>query len=123
MTDDEAKELEIDERICNAATAGPWWRKDGMGTVFGRTDNDDRVMVSAVSGIDDAAFIARARTRMPALLALVRERDAEIATLLKAMEPFVRLVKETNGNIPTERLSFANWHTLSKVYTKVTEGK
>lgn len=36
--------------------------------------------------------------------------------LRKAIEPFARLVSETNGRIPVERLSFCNWHDLSKAY-------
>ncbi len=40
----------------------------------------------------------------------------DISDLLDAMKPFVRLVKETDGHIPTERLSFANWHQLSKAF-------
>lgn len=30
--------------------------------------------------------------------------------------PFVKLVKDTSGHIPTERLSLANWHELVKAY-------
>jgi hypothetical protein len=40
---------------------------------------------------------------------------AELSALRDAVRPFVRLVKTTSGRIPTERLSFADWHALAKV--------
>lgn len=39
-----------------------------------------------------------------------------IGDLLDAMKPFVSLMKETSGRIPTERLSFADWHKLTKAF-------
>jgi hypothetical protein len=39
-----------------------------------------------------------------------------IGDLLEAIAPFAALVSTTNGRISTGRLSFADWHKLSKVY-------
>ncbi len=39
-----------------------------------------------------------------------------IGDLLNAMKPFVVLVKDTDGRIPSEKLSFADWHTLAKAF-------
>lgn len=45
---------------------------------------------------------------------LLFEIHAEMQGMRAAAAPFVRLVTETSGRIPTERLSFANWHDLAK---------
>lgn len=42
--------------------------------------------------------------------------SAENAALREAIEPFVRIVKDSSGRIPTERLSLENWHSLTNVY-------
>jgi hypothetical protein len=47
--------------------------------------------------------------------AQVEKLRAELSSLRDAVRPFVRLVKDTSGRIPTERLSFADWHALAKV--------
>lgn len=39
-----------------------------------------------------------------------------IGDMLEAMKPFVEIIKETSGRIPVERLSFADWHGLAKVF-------
>jgi hypothetical protein len=39
-----------------------------------------------------------------------------IGDLLAAIRPFADLVSTTDGRIPVERLSFYNWHTLTKAY-------
>jgi hypothetical protein len=39
-----------------------------------------------------------------------------IADLLDAAKPFVRVLKESTGNLKTQLLSFAHWHSLSKAY-------
>lgn len=36
--------------------------------------------------------------------------------LYKAAWPFVKLMHGTSGRIPTERLSFSDWHELSRAY-------
>jgi hypothetical protein len=41
---------------------------------------------------------------------------ASMCRLRDACKPFVELVKNTSGRIPTERLSAANWHDLVKAY-------
>jgi len=53
-----------------------------------------------------------------------RQRDAAVAALSElgtALIPFRRLVAETEGRIPTERLSFSDWHKLVTVYDKSKE--
>lgn len=45
------------------------------------------------------------------------ERDA----LRKAVKPFADLVLTTNGRIPTERLSFADWHSIAKAYASLAQ--
>lgn len=37
--------------------------------------------------------------------------------LAESVSPFVLLVSETAGRIPVERLSFSQWHNLSKAYS------
>jgi hypothetical protein len=43
-------------------------------------------------------------------------RDAEIERLRKAIAPFAQIMIGTSGRVPTERLSFADWHSLSRAY-------
>lgn len=38
----------------------------------------------------------------------------ELDALREAVRPFARIVAESNGRIPTERLSLADWHALAK---------
>lgn len=38
----------------------------------------------------------------------------KLAELRAAVKPFADLVHATSGRIPTERLSFADWHALTK---------
>ncbi len=77
--------------------------------------------------IDARRAAADVAQELDAELARLREENANeiafnegwqehISDLLDAMKPFVRLVKETDGRIPTERLSFANWHGLTKAF-------
>ena len=44
------------------------------------------------------------------ILAMLHELDE----LRAAVKPFAQLVASTSGRIPTERLSFADWHRLAK---------
>lgn len=39
-----------------------------------------------------------------------------VSDLMDAMRPFADLMSTTSGRIPTERLSFAHWHSLAKAY-------
>jgi ferritin-like protein len=52
--------------------------------------------------------------RAPTELELLR---AENAALRAAIEPFAKIVRDSSGRIPTERLSLANWHALVKAVT------
>jgi hypothetical protein len=47
--------------------------------------------------------------------------QARVAELEKAIQPFAELVRTTNGRIPHERLSAADWHELAKVASGVQE--
>ncbi|MGL4232648.1 MAG: hypothetical protein ACRDAM_21730 [Casimicrobium sp.] len=44
--------------------------------------------------------------------------QARIVELEKAVEPFAKVTLTSSGRIPVERLSFANWHVLTKAYKK-----
>jgi hypothetical protein len=44
--------------------------------------------------------------------------DAKKA-LAKAIHPFVKIVRESNGRIPTEKLSFYNWDCLCRAFEKL----
>lgn len=41
----------------------------------------------------------------------------KLQELRKAVEPFAALVRESDGRIPTERLSFEHWHNLTKAFS------
>lgn len=43
--------------------------------------------------------------------------------LLEALKPFAKIVLESNGRIPTEKLSAANWHKLTEAYAKPIAGE
>lgn len=45
--------------------------------------------------------------------------EHEITCLMIAIRPFAEIVNTTNGKIPTEKLSFADWHTLVTAYNKI----
>ena len=69
---------------------------------------------------DEAPVVHAAIAQQRPLEVGLYSGDAEIwefivATLREAVQPFVRLMKSTSGRIPTERLSFADWHALAKV--------
>jgi hypothetical protein len=55
------------------------------------------------------------------LLAALEAAHAENAVLRAAMAPFARIVRESSGRIPTERLSLANWHALTKAAVTATK--
>jgi hypothetical protein len=38
----------------------------------------------------------------------------KLRTLREAVEPFAAIVYNSDGRIPTEQLSLANWHNLAK---------
>lgn len=40
--------------------------------------------------------------------------------LYKAVGPFVKLLTNSQGRIPTERLSAADWHELAKAYAEAS---
>jgi hypothetical protein len=80
------------KRLCDEATAGPWFKGDRTHTVLGPSTNDvisdpDIVCTTDYSDrplSDDAAnvrFIAAARTALPALLAELEAKEAEITRL------------------------------------------
>lgn len=47
-----------------------------------------------------------------------RQLSLKLEKLRKAVGPFAVLIKTTNGRIPTERLSLANWHDLVKAFNE-----
>ena len=76
---------------------------------FFEFDSDDRSFVTSTSAKMFAEHMA-----FP-IEAQVEQLRAELTALREAVQPFVRLMKGTSGRIPTERLSFADWHALAKV--------
>jgi hypothetical protein len=45
----------------------------------------------------------------------------EFADLWGAAEPFAKIVAESDGRIPTEKLSLADWHAVAKAFAKLKE--
>ncbi len=43
----------------------------------------------------------------------IRSLLAELDALRDAVKPFAKIVIESNGRIPTERLSFSDWNRLT----------
>jgi hypothetical protein len=73
-----ALDLDALQRLCDAATCGPWEADDGSMTVR----SDDVVVCDVDTGLRegdlaDAAFISAARDALPKLIARVRELQAE----------------------------------------------
>jgi hypothetical protein len=44
--------------------------------------------------------------------------DSAYGALRAAAIPFVKIIKESEGRIPTENLSLANWHALIKAFNR-----
>lgn len=107
----------------------------------GIAPNDPRIVLKATMHQFAAAVRAAVRTRLKegarlppwaqptraaiaqAAKPLSEEQPAELEEarkleLLSAMKPFAELVLATSGRIPHERLSFANWHDLTRAYKK-----
>lgn len=82
---------EIEDRA-NAATAGPWFRdRDRDRTVFSVSDGMIGGVLYNTNGAADADFIAHTRQDIPALIAAVRERDAEIERVKADMTTWRKL--------------------------------
>jgi hypothetical protein len=45
-------------------------------------------------------------------------KECRLLDLAEATKPFVELVKGSNGRIPVEKLSLADWHRLVKAWDK-----
>jgi polyhydroxyalkanoate synthesis regulator protein len=76
---------------------------------FFEFDSDDRSVVTSTSAKMFAEHMAAP------IEAQVEQLRAEMSVLRDAVRPFVRLMKDTSGRIPTERLAFSDWHALAKV--------
>lgn len=75
---------------------------------------DDKSQVSSVSARLFVEHMAQP------IEAQVEQQQAKLNALREAIAPFVLLMKGTRGRIPTERLSFADWHELSKAWKLLT---
>jgi hypothetical protein len=42
-----------------------------------------------------------------------------VAQLIDAAEPFDRIVIESSGRVPHEKLSLANWHAITAAFAKL----
>lgn len=65
----------------------------------------------------------KAQNELHERLYLMDALNNDLQLLCHAAFPFVALVKDTDGRIPTERLSFANWHDLTKAFNRITARK
>lgn len=116
MTTDEQLE------ICNRATPGPWWRTDppwGEGTTVHAGPSDDPHCGEYVCDSDffgeeatekceNMAFIALARTALPAALRRVAELEAQVGELTR------------NGFVLSKQLQFAE-EKLASIEAKARE--
>ena len=81
---------------------------------FFEFDSEDRSFVTSTSAkmfVEHMAFPIEMQ---------VEKLRAELIAIRDAVAPFARLVKDTSGRIPTERLSLADWHALAKVGAAAT---
>jgi hypothetical protein len=89
FTETTPRNFEADQRICDAATAGPWFTEwEGV-----CDRNNDAIIIEATSR-EDSRFIAEARTGWPAAL-------AEIARLRK-YAGFLRSVIRSGESLPDD---------------------
>jgi len=68
------------ERLCAAATPGPWFMQDGDVWCCPSGEEQQEYIVGLVRVLDfvDGAFVAAARDALPKLIAKVRELQAEL---------------------------------------------
>lgn len=88
-----------DQRTCDAATAGPWGLHDaGLGK-WHVYDTIGGVLSSVAwdARIDDAVFIAEARTGWPAALERIRAQDFEIERLRRGYDKLREYVEQQAG--------------------------
>lgn len=84
------------ERLCNAATPGPWTHDDEGslvapdGQVIGWSDGDRR---HAGSQLANARFVEAARTALPILIATVRELQGMLVTAEALADKAVHALK------------------------------
>lgn len=69
-------------KLADAAARGPWEVDDGGGYDFSVTQGADGDYIASDVTPRDAAFIAAARTAVPALLAELEQADARLADAL-----------------------------------------
>jgi hypothetical protein len=55
---------------------------------------------------------------MPAREIAIMEK---VIAITQAVEPFAAIVRNSEGRIPTEKLSLADWHELSKAFISTKE--
>jgi len=75
---------------------------------------DDKSQVSSVSARLFVEHMAKP------IETQVEQQQAKLNALREAIAPFVLLMKRTSGRIPTEELSLADWHELSKAWKLLT---
>lgn len=118
-------DLDLDEieRLADAATPGPW------GVEPDRNSLDDLVMAKiglvAATAREDAAFIAAARTAVPALSAEVRRlREAEgcqrrmVIELRKMVERRNARLRATAVPVPCAEKEQRHWHHVAIRFDK-----
>ena len=75
-----------DQRICDAATEGPWEWYDCGYYISVANQSETVIDDSGVIMRPNSRFITEARTRWPAALERIRVQDAEIARYREALE-------------------------------------
>lgn len=92
------EQLEAIRQRAENATPSPWQiatTTDGAYVL----DTDDMVIAATIERTEDAAFIAHARTDIPALLDHIAELEAEIEELRKAGELLLSQVNHACGHV------------------------
>lgn len=109
MTNGIKRNFTEDQRICDAATAGPWWTAESEDTwqLFGGPYGERQLIKAPKRSVEyaeywpdpeDARFITEARTGWPAALERIRVQDAEITRLRKALLHISRISTDSSDS-------------------------
>lgn len=88
-------QLDADERLCATATEGPWQRHP----IDGYAVHQPVFECWIPQNKDDAEFIARARTALPAYIAHIRELEAQIAYMKCAADKRSKPRAQSGGDV------------------------
>lgn len=96
----EALDLDAIQKRADAATAGSWWTgmKDGFSYTVEGPEADSHPVAQRLIR-PDAEFIVHAREDVPALVAALRSRDAEVAELKAKIAELTQEVQDADSAI------------------------